>query len=177
MEDEFRERPVDRLHAMACAQTATVNRAVRESHLAGLGVSLIALRDSNRPDEYARAVDRLAKFLHGMVPRANPEMRKLLATQAIHENVISFCPRCKGTGEIPAQDGLDGAQRMAPCPSDTGCGGSGKRRYSDAERMEAMSVNKETVNKVNAQLSYAHLVLAQAESEAVRNAIRLLERW
>ena len=173
------ERPVDRLHALASAQIERANRTARESHLAALGVSIVALRDANRPDEYARAVDRLADFLRDVRPRANEEHRFRLSRQAIQECVISFCPRCRGAREVPAHADIEGAQRMVPCPpqEDGGCGGTGKRRYSDAERIAALEVESNRANEVSAQLSYAHWIIAQAESEAVRTAIRLLEKW
>lgn len=176
-EDEWRERPVDRLHALGSAQIERANRTARDSHLSSLGVSIVALRDANRPDEYARAIDRLSMLMRDMRPRANGEQCLKISRQAVHESVISFCPMCHGAREVPAQDGLDGAQRMVPCPPVDGCGGTGMRRYSDAERMEALGVQRSDLDKINAQMDYAHRLLAQAESEAIRTAIRLLERW
>lgn len=178
------ERPVDRLHALASAQIVRADRAARASHLASLGVSLIALKDANRPDEYLRAVDKLTSLMRDMRPRASHEARTKLSRWAIQECVISFCPRCRGTGEVPASNDVEGAQRMVPCPprdyrapENGGCGGTGKRRYSDAERLEALEVDREQLAALTRQLDYAHLLLAQAESEAIRSAQVLLERW
>lgn len=173
-EDQWRERDVDRLHALASSQQLRANRTARESHLSSLGVSYIALKSANRPDELARAISKLAAFLQDFKPRANSEMRQRIAMQAIMECVIDFCPTCKGTGEIPAQDGVDGAQRMKECPE---CSGHGKRRYSDAERMGALQAPADDLFKIQRQLDFAISVLAEAESEAVRTAKRLLERW
>lgn len=163
-EDEYRERPVDRLHALACA--------ARESNLSALGLSIIALKAANRADEYVRSVDRLAYFLCRMKPRPNAEMRIRIARQAISEHIIDFCPTCKGTGEIPNQDGLEGAQPMRPCPE---CHGHGKRRYSDSERMDALGTA--SLRDVNRWMGDALGWIAQAEHEATKSAARLLEKW
>lgn len=163
-EDDYRERPVDRLHALASA--------ARDSHLSALGLSIIALKAANRPDEYVRSVDRLAYFLCRMRNRPNAEMRLRIARQAVMEHVVDFCPTCKGTGEIPAQDDLEGAQRMKPCPE---CGGHGKRRYSDAERMDALGVK--SLRDTERWMAEALGWIALAENEAVKSAARLLEKY
>lgn len=163
-EDDYRERPVDRLHALAAAE--------RGSKLAELGVSIVALKAANRADEYVRSVDRLAHFLRLIKPRPNAEMRIRIARQAVMEHIVDFCPTCKGTGEIPDQEGLEGAQRMKPCPE---CQGHGKRRYSDRERLDALGVK--SVREVDRWMAEAMGFIAQAEHEAVRTAKRLLERW
>ena len=163
-EDEYRERPVDRLHALASA--------ARESHLSALGLSIIALKAANRPDEYVRSVDRLAYFLCRMKNRPNAEMRLRIARQAVMEHIVDFCPTCKGTGEIPAQEGVDGAQRMKECPE---CGGHGKRRYSDSERMEALGVK--SIKDVERWVAEALGWIAQAEHEATKTAKKLLEKY
>lgn len=163
-EDEYRERPVDRIHALASA--------ARDSHLSALGLSIIALKAANRPDEYARSVDRLAYFLCRMKNRPNAEMRLRIARQAVMEHIVDFCPTCKGTGEIPAQDGIDGAQRMKQCPE---CGGHGKRRYSDQERIDALGVK--SGREVDRWMAEALGWIAQAEDQAHKSAIRLLEKW
>lgn len=164
--DDYRERPVDRLHALASAQ---INQAVRSGKLSSLGVSLIALKNANRPDEYPRAVDRLAKLLCHAKMKANEQTRTLIAMQAVQEYVIDFCPTCKGSGEIPDKDGLEGAQRMKTCPE---CGGHGKRRYSDPERVEALRLN---LHDTQRWMAHAMSVISEAESEAYRTAHRLLE--
>ena len=169
-EDEWRERPVDRLHALAAAQSAC-GRTAREAALSALGVSLIALKAANRADEYARSVDRLAHMLRKAKPRPSLEVRTRIARQAVHEHIVDFCGTCQGRGEIPDQEGLEGAQRMKPCPE---CGGHGKRRYSDSERLEIVGCE---ARYCGAWIADAMALISEAESEAVRTANRLLERW
>lgn len=168
-EDEWRERPVDRLHALAAAQVVGTSR---QSRLSALGVSLIALKAANRPDEWARAVDRLAECLAWTKPRPSVSLRMRASRQAIQEFTIDFCPTCKGTGEIPAHDGLEGAQRMRPCPE---CGGHGKRRYTDRERALALELDDHRL--MSRVMADAMGLIAAAEDEAIRTAQRLLERW
>ena len=55
LDEQERERPVDRLHALASA--------ARDSHLSSLGVSFLALRTANRADEYARTISKLENCL------------------------------------------------------------------------------------------------------------------
>lgn len=169
-EDEWRERPVDRLHALAAAQSA-YGRTAREAALSALGVSLIALKAANRADEYVRAVDRLAHMLRKAKPKPNAELRIRIARQAVHEFIVDFCGTCQGRGEIPDQEGLEGAQRMKPCPE---CGGHGKRRYSDSERLELIGGEAKFCGRWMAD---AMALISEAESEAVRTANKLLEKW
>lgn len=178
-EDDYRERPVDRLHALAAAQQAAINKTARAAHLAGLGVSLIALKVANRSDEMERAVSRLTKHMKDCRPRPNEEMRRKIARQAIFEFVLDFCPRCRGAKEVVDAPGIDGAQRMKPCPpeSDGGCGGSGKRRYSDSERMESLGAKEDDLLRIQRQMSYAMSVVGEAEYEALSGAKKMLEKW
>lgn len=169
-EQESRERPVDRLHAMACA--------ARESHLSSLGVSYIALRAANRADEYARTISKLEKCLAWGKRRVAQEMRFKLARQAVMESIVSACPRCSGTKEVKADIGLDGAQRMKPCPpAPEGCGGHGLRRYSDDERMNSLEVDKHLYRLLERHLTDAIAFLNAGEAEAIRTARRLLEKY
>ena len=174
MEDEWRERPVDRLHALASAQIVRADKAARDSHLSSLGVSMIALKVANRPDELGRAIERLTVCLGWIQPKLTEGMALKVARQAIHEYIVDFCPTCKGTGEIPDQEGIDGAQRMKPCPS---CGGHGKRRYSNQERIYSMEIEPGEYHKLERQLTRAMNFISVAEDEAIRTAKRLLERW
>lgn len=174
MEDEWRERPVDRLHALASAQMERANRTAREAHLASLGVSLIALKAANRADELDRAIKRLVACIMWVRPAPTEKMALKVARQAIQETIIDFCPTCKGTGEVPDQEGLDGAQRMRVCPS---CGGHGRRRYSNEERISGLQIHAGELHKVNRYLTEALTFISRAEDEAIRTAARLLERW
>lgn len=168
------ERPVDRLHALASAQIKNARRTAREAHLSSLGVSLIALKSANRADELSRAISRLADCLGWIKPRPTSAMRLRIARQAINEYVIDYCPTCQGRGEVPDQDGLEGAQRMKPCPE---CGGHGKRRYSDAERMSGLEVERAQYAQAERWLCEGLAFMAIAEAEAVKTARKLLERW
>jgi hypothetical protein len=171
MEDEWRERPVDRLHALACAQ---VTGSARQSKLSSLGVSIIALKAANRPDEYARAIDRLADCLTWVRPKPSSLMRVNVARQAVMEHCVDFCPACKGTGEVKAEEKLDGTQPMKACPE---CGGHGKRRYSDEERRVNLLLEAKDYRKGAALMAEAMGYIAMAEDQAIRTAARLLERW
>lgn len=174
LDEQAHERPVDRLHALASAQIDRANRTARAAKLASLGVSIIALKHANRPDEYNRSITRLADCLAWPKPRPSQEVRLRVARQAVQEWVIDFCPTCKGVGEVPAQEGLEGAQRMRECPE---CGGHGKRRYSDAERLTALELEAGDYVKMARWMADAMGFIARAEDEAVRSAKRLLERW
>lgn len=168
------ERPVDRLHALAMAQVSRANRTARAAKLASLGVSLIALKAANRPDEYARAVERLTECLAWQKPVKDEAMRTRVSRQAVMEHCIDFCPTCKGAGEIPAQDGLDGAQRMKPCPE---CGGHGRRRYTDEERRTNMLLGVEEYRDGMRMMAEAMRLISVAEDEAIRSVKIMLERW
>lgn len=176
-EQEYTERPVDRLHALASAQIQRANRSARASKLSSLGVSLIALKAANRPDEYARSVSRLAEALSWCKPSRGSEFRVKIARQAIQEHLIEFCPLCHGTGEVPFHDGLEGAQKMIPCPPVEGCGGHGKRRYTDRERALAMEIERKDYHAAACLMAEAMGFISLAEDEAIKTAKRLLERW
>jgi Ribonuclease G/E len=104
-------------------------------------------------------------------PKPNAELRIRISRQAVHEHIVDFCGTCQGRGEIPDQEGLEGAQRMKPCPE---CGGHGKRRYSDSERVELIGA---PLRDVNRWMADAIALISEAESEAVRSASKLLGRW
>lgn len=176
LDEQAHERPVDRLHALASSQIYRANsvRAARASKLSALGVSLIALKHANRADEYARAIDRLAECLTWCRPKAGALLRVNVSRQAVMEHIVDACPRCSGTGEVPAQDGLDGAQRMKPCPE---CGGHGKRRYTDEERRINLLLKPEDYRAGARLMAEAMAMISLAEDEAIRTAKRLLERW
>ena len=174
LDEQAHERPVDRLHALASSQIERANRTARASKLASLGVSLIALKHANRADEYARAVERLADLLILARPKKSELFRVTISRQAIMEHCIDLCPCCKGAGEIPAQDGLDGAQRMKVCPE---CGGHGKSRYTDEERRVNLLLKAEEYNMGARFMAEAMGLIAEAEDQAIRSARQLLERW
>lgn len=162
-EDQWRERDVDRLHALASA--------ARGSALSSLGVCLIGLKTANRPDEYSRSIEYLTFFLKHSKPRPPLLTREAVATQAIREWLIDFCPVCHGKGETEAQEGQEGAQRMKSCPE---CQGHGKRRYSDMERRATIAGKRHEIERWMAD---ALATISQAEAQAQRTAVQLLERW
>jgi hypothetical protein len=173
--DESRERPVDRLAALGAIQNAQVVQAERTSVLCALGVRLISFKYANCPTSKADAEDMLCAVLAWTKKKnanqwglkLNAGERTIIAAQALMEYAIDFCPTCK-SGEIPDQSEREGAQPMKTCPS---CSGTGRRRYSDEERAEAMG---RTFAKA---MQEAHSILSRAESLAVSQAKQMLERF
>lgn len=169
--DDVNERPLDRLHAMAAAKNYT---AGEEAVLTSLGRDLIAFKFAHRVDSRDQAIKNLADALgwasfklglHG-------KNRKRIASWAVQEWVIDFCPSCSGKCEVPMhlEQSIEGRQPMKQCPT---CRGTGKRRYSDEERKEALG----DLNRLERGLFVAHGVIGWAEAAAVRSANHLLERW
>lgn len=188
--DDWRERPVDRLSALGMTARvapdqdrhgAQVKRSVHaehQSHLASLGVDLIAFKFGNRQVSGADAEDKVAAFLawqdwwkHGKVA-LTARQRDAVARWAVREWAFDACPPrphgCGGAMQIPHQANTEGAQRMMLCPK---CNGTGKRRYSDNERELAMG------DAFPIGMETAHTIIAQAEALAMRGGMRLLERW
>lgn len=163
------ERPVDRIHALAAAQSVTLNRTARECALASLGVSLLALKAANRADEYSRAVDKLSNCLFWLRPRPSVKQANLIARQALMENVVDHCFTCQGRGHVQSEAGV-----VKACGA---CHGHGKRRYSDEERQESLQLAGKEFDRANRQLSEALKFLAMAEAEAIKTAKRMLEKW
>lgn len=169
--DDHRERPVDRLGALAMAQIQRADNAARQSFLASLGGDLIAFKFGNRAASKLDAEAKLEVALAWRELRLRAGQRKRIAAWAIQEWAIDLCPVCKGAKEVPDHSDLEGAQPMKPCPpSPTGCGGSGKRRYSDEERIEALG---ETFARA---MDEAHRLIGAAEDIATRETIRRVGR-
>lgn len=166
--DEVRERPIDRLMAMM--------NAAKRSELAAIGKDLIAFKFANRAESRGPAVEGLADALDW------PKLRLSLTTTnrfrvagwAVHEWAIDFCPACGGKTEIPAyvelQGDLEGRQPMVPCGT---CAGTGKRRYTDQERIAALGDPR----LAGKGMTEAHCLIGSAERLAVTSAKELLERW
>lgn len=169
LDEQDWERPVDRLHALAAAQSKSLHRTARESTLASLGVSLIALKQANRPDEYRRSVAKLADTLYWLKPRPSNRLAFLVARQAIMEWVVDACPTCQGRGHVTNTEGVHKS-----CPE---CGGHGKRRYSDDERQEAMQIDDKEFARANRLLGDAMRFVSLAEAEAITTARKMLEKW
>ena len=177
--EDGRERPVDRLTALAHAigpverrstsQAERGDRAARDSFLCSLGGDLIAFKFSNRAPSKSEAELKRAIALGwkcwGLKLRRAQYDR--IARWALMEYALDFCPTCAAKGEIPNQQDVDGRQPMRQCPE---CGGNGKRHYSDQERTDAMG---EAFDKA---MSWAHSIIAMAESLAVRSVKERLER-
>lgn len=161
--DESRERPVDRLGALAYAAL--------ESELASLGVDLIAFKYGHRAASKAPAEAKLALLL--AMPRnrlgLSAKQCSRVARHAVTEYLIDFCPVCRGAKEVPDRSGLEGTQPMKPCD---GCGGTGVRRWSDSERSEALGGGD-----FGRALGLAHGYISKGAALAVSGAVRMLERW
>ena len=160
--DDCRERPIDRLGALAYAQ--------KNSELASLGVDLIALKYSGREASREPAAQKLADILGWSSNKLKLDERTRLAIArwAITEWVKECCPTCMGTREMPNQQDVDGAQPMKPC---TDCGASGLRKWTDKERERVLG---EDYGKA---LGLAHAHIGAAAAEAIRGAKRMLERY
>lgn len=181
-EDEYRERPVDRLHALASSQVVNFTRTEREAHLAALGKSWIALRDAMRVDELPAVRDGLIVCLMWSRPKPTVKAADKAVRWTIIERVHEACPTCKGKMQIPDTDKMggrvfaegDGAVPMRVCPE---CNGTGKHRYSNQERIAGLEIEAGELHKYARMLADAEMWLSQAESQAVRSTMKLLERW
>jgi hypothetical protein len=175
-----RERPVDRLTAMARAegpverrnqsQCERGDRAAMESFLCSLGVDLIAFKFGHRVASKSEAELKLAIALkwkqYGL--KLTVAQSEKIAAWAVMEWALDFCPTCRGAKEIPNYQDVDGRQPMKPC---TSCEGTGLRRYTDAERVEAMG---QTFDRA---IGWAQSLIAQSEALAVKLTKERLERW
>lgn len=177
--DESCERPVDRLGALAAAQIARAEESERSVILASLGVDLIRYKFAGVERAGADAEDRLSGIMAwpswwtGGRVLLDPAQRDVVACWAVHEWAEDRCaPRPEGCGgalQVPsAAEPIDGAQPMMVCPT---CGGTGKRRWTDAERIEAMGL------AFPEGMAQAHKIIAFAEDLAMRRGKEQVERW
>lgn len=184
--DDFCERPVDRLGAMGFiarkvpderngAQVARSNHEERMAILCSLGVDLIRFKFANIAAARLDAEDMLAMALtwrHKADDLSGREKDKV-ARWAVEEWASDLCPPrpagCGGAKEVPDHDWqkLEGVQPMRSCPV---CSGSGKRLWTDAERIEAMG------QAFAEAMDEAHALIAWAESLAVQRGKKMLER-
>ncbi len=144
-------------------QVELSRRSSREAHLAGLGVSLCALKVSNAPRYHGDAVERLSEALGWKAKGVDEEKRERIAHLAISEWILEACFTCMGKREIADMEGL-----VKPCHA---CGSSGKHRYSDAERTAQLG---EDAKQHEAIFSIAHAQIALAVSIAEQSAARIL---
>lgn len=179
--DDSRERPVDRLHAVGAGQqrgrldrqTLIFSERLREAHLVTLGRDLIAFKYSHSADAHEKAISGLTDALgwkkaeHHLRPRQRPQV----ARWAIQEWVIDSCPTCWGRKIVPDHDiqGLEGRQPMKNCGT---CSATGKRRYDDAERREALG----DLAGVERGLALAHGLIGEAEKLCILIAVQMSGR-
>lgn len=177
--EDGRERPVDRLHAVASAQGPTERRsesqcergdyAAQESFLCSLGVDLIAFKFGHRAPskELAELSLSIALGWKRWGLKLKRRQYERIARCALMEWTLDFCPTCHGAKEIPNYEQVEGAQPMKPCGE---CRATGLRLYTDHERIEAMG---EAYAKA---MDNAHIILRWAESLAIRGTKDWLDR-
>lgn len=177
--EDGRERPVDRLHALAKAigpverrsesQCERGDYAAQDSYLCSLGTDLIAFKFGKRIPSRSMAELSLAIALGwkrwGLKLRRSDYDR--IAKWAIVEWTHDYCMACHGAKQVPNYQNVDGAQPMKPCEH---CHSTGLRLYTDPERIEAMGAPYARA------MGWAHSLIAQAEALAVRSAKDRLER-
>jgi hypothetical protein len=170
--DEAREKPVDRLTALAAIQNATANRSLNTAHLCSVGKDLVAFKYSHRVASRAAAEEGLVLCLvdkrnRGQLQLSDTDIQRI-ASWAIHEWAVDVCNSCKGAREVPAAPEIEGVQPMKPCVT---CHGTGRRRYEDHERITAMG---QTFDRA---MYEAHSLIAQAEALAIDLGKRMVGRW
>lgn len=189
--DDACERPVDRLGALGTAArtgpdedlngnlVARSSDALRQAKLASLGVDLVAFKDARRALSQVDAIRALAEILlwttwwTGRKVGINEHQAVKVAGWAVREWAEDRCqPRpngCGGAREVPsAAAEQDGRQPTMICSQ---CHGSGRRRWTDEERTNAMG------EAFAVPMSHAHRIMAFAESLALRRGMELVERW
>jgi hypothetical protein len=155
---------------LGAIQIARSREAQHQAFLCSLGVDLISFKFANRPSAKQDSEDKLAIALGWAQWKLKLSKRAAheVSIWTVQEWAIDLCPTCKGAGHIPNQERVEGVQPMKPCPS---CATTGKRRYSDSERHEALG------GPFDKALSVAHGIIGRAEDLAVRQAKTMLERW
>jgi hypothetical protein len=166
--DDSCERPVDRLGAMGiiARQVEQVDEAMEDAALCGIGVDLIAFKFGQREVSRGMAEESLALALAWAtwkLPKLSRRECERIAVWAVKEWAEDECEPCTGSGIH-----IDDLGVVRTCPA---CAGSKKRRYSDAERMQALAGDYDRA------LSVAHGIIGRAEDLAVRHGRAMLERW
>lgn len=168
--DDAREKPVDRLTALAASQIARSKDVERQAALCSLGVDLMRFKDANCAGAKLDAEDKLSAALKWRSKqfKLSGAQRDVIARWAVMEHAIDLCPTCAGAREVPTHAQVVGQQPMKICPT---CIGTGKRHYSDSERIEAMG------RAFGREMQEAHRLIAEAVSLAHQMGMRMLERW
>lgn len=170
------ERPVDIVHAIASAQIVRIGEAPTRYNLSAIGRKVYPAMSLPKDDGGLNAaiLDAAGALSAALMARGHrlgllPSTARLVAFHAIRESRDATCRTCKGridtqTGRtaIPDVERLknwhegDGPVPMKPCPS---CGGSGKHRFSDDERAEAIG---EVHKNMARAFSVAHSIISAA---------------
>ena len=164
--DDSRERPVDRLGALAYAQIGPDG----DSFLASLGVDLYCLKYAAREDSREPAAAKLASVLGWERNKLHLSYKQCLKISrwAIGEWVYENCIACGGTKEVPNHQDISGAQPMKPCED---CLATGLRKWTDSERVQALG------RAHGKPLGVAHAYIGASVAEAIRGAKKMLEHW
>ena len=182
-EQDYSERPVDRVHAVASAQYRAIDRARRAAILVPLGRLLLPIVDGQSDRFRKEAEEALSLCLSWKEYRlrVHGDISRAVARQAIHEAQNARCPVCKGITDV--KDGvcsIPDLERMAghkvwigpvplkPCPE---CNGTGKKKFSDEERARVVL---DAVRYAEA-LAVAHSIISEATSmvlDQYRNILR-----
>lgn len=178
-EDEWRERPVDRLHAIACAQASTgrYNLSLIGRHVFAFYV--LPPDDKESGPALVKAREALANALlaPGHKLGLTHETAHLVALQALREGRDATCRTCKGRKDamgfhsVPDVKKLagwregDGPVPMTLCPA---CDGTGKHRFSDREREQMVGADAPKA------FSVAHSLISRAIDTLERKARKLL---
>lgn len=182
-EDQWRERDVDRLHAIASAQLVReqderCNKARKSAALCSLGVDVFAYTvlpegDPGGVRAFNRAFKTLMDYLDWSEHRLSlRESTKIaVARHSLLEHKNSTCRVCNGKTDedripsIPDVDRLkgwregDGPVPMRACPS---CGGTGKHKWTDEERFNSTGIRHKVMDRA---FSVAHELLTASVIE------------
>lgn len=143
-DDSEHQRAIDKLTAFSYAEK--------------LGTLLWRVKYFNDASSYRPAVFLLAKAL----PRLNKGIAIKVSQQVMNEWLYGFCQVCLGAKEV-----LSG-EHVILCNS---CGGSGVRKYTDAERAKAIGANCANMGK---QIKLLHDIIGGIDvGVAVKTRLKL----
>lgn len=171
-EQDHAERPIDRLHAVASAQCRAIDRARRAAVLVPLGRLLLPIVDGQSDRFHKEAEEALSLCLSWKEYRlrVHGDISRAVARQAIYEAQNARCKVCRGITDVPnGTCSIPDLEKMAgkkvwtgpvplkPCPA---CNGTGKRRFTDAERERVVL---DAVRYAEA-LAVAHSIISESTS-------------